>query len=103
MNEKNANKNLNIIIDLFMVTTDTKPVPEESQIFTEAWNHPNTNSCKKWWEAIKKEFANMNKQQEWCKTKKSLMPSYWMCIKKPWDQFSENFSPVVNNIIFWVL
>ena len=59
---------------LSMVMTDTEPVPEELKAFTKAWNHPNPNSCTKWQEAIKKEFAMMKRQQVWCKTKKSLMP-----------------------------
>ena len=46
-----------------MVTNDTKPVPEEAKIFSKAWDHPKTNSCMKWQEAIHKEFMDMNKQQ----------------------------------------
>ena len=42
--EKSAIKNLNFLINLVMVTTDTKPIPEEPKTFTEAWNHPNANS-----------------------------------------------------------
>ena len=34
-------ENLNFLIDLVMVTTDTKQVPEEPDTFNEAWNHPN--------------------------------------------------------------
>ena len=44
-NEKSAIKNLNVLIDLSMVTTDIKCVPEETKIFTEPWNHLNPNSC----------------------------------------------------------
>ena len=46
--EKNAIENLHFLIDLAMVTTDTKPLPKEPKTFTEAWNHPNANSCTKW-------------------------------------------------------
>ena len=45
--EKSAIKNLNFLINLSMVSKDTKPVPEEPKTFTKAWNHPNANSCKK--------------------------------------------------------
>ena len=44
MEEKSAIKNLNFLIDLAMMTTDTKPVPEEPKTFTKAWNHPNASS-----------------------------------------------------------
>ena len=57
-----------------MVTTDTMSAPEEPATFNKAWNHPNANSQEKWQEAIHKEFADMNKQQVWCKTSKTLMP-----------------------------
>ena len=36
-NVKSAIKNLNFLIDLSMVTTDTKCVPEEPKSFTQAW------------------------------------------------------------------
>ena len=52
--EKSAIENLNFLIDLDMVTTDTKPIPEEPKTFTKAWNHPNANSQAKWQESIKK-------------------------------------------------
>ena len=67
-------KNLNFLIGLAMVTTNTMLVPEESVSFNEAWNHPSATSWEKWQEAICKEFANMNKQQVWHKTSKTLMP-----------------------------
>ena len=61
--EKSSIKNLDFLIDLAMVTTGTKPAPEEPKIFTKTRNHPSANSHAKWQEAIKKEFADMNKQQ----------------------------------------
>ena len=67
-------KKLYFLINFAMVTTDTKPVPEETKTFTKAWNHPNATSHAKWWEAMKKEFADMNKQQVWHKTSKVLCP-----------------------------
>ena len=72
--EKSAIKNLNFLINLAMVTSDTKPLPEEPKTFTEAWNHTNAYSSAKWRKAIWKEFADMNMQQVWCMTSKSLMP-----------------------------
>ena len=75
MNEKSVIiKKLNFLINLSMVTTDTEPVPEEPKTFTKVWNYPNPNSHTKCREVIKNEFANMNKQQVWWKTKKSRMP-----------------------------
>ena len=56
-----------------MVTTETMPVPEEPIYFNEAWNRPNATSREKLQEAIYKKFTDMNKQQVWCKTSKSLM------------------------------
>ena len=81
INETGPIENLNFLINLAMVTTDTKPVPEEPKTFTKAWNHPNVNSCTKWQEVIKKEFAEMNKQQVWCKTSISFMPPNQRCVK----------------------
>ena len=57
-----VSKNLNFLIDLAMVITNTMQVPEELVSFNEAWNHPNTTSEEKWRKAICKEFANMNMQ-----------------------------------------
>ena len=123
-NEKSVIKNLNILIYLSMVNTNTEFVPEEPKTFTESWNHPNLNFHAKWHEAIKKEFANMNKQQVWHKIKKSLVPPNQRCIKNKWVlkikhnsvyrvhlvpcgysqvpgiDFSENYSPVVNDVTF---
>ena len=69
----------------------------------------------------------MNKQQAWCKTSKSLMPPNQSCVKNKWVfkikcngvywacliacgysqvpgiDFSENYLPVVNDIIFHIL
>ena len=71
--EEKVIKNLTFFINLVMVTSDTMPVPKEPASFHEAQNHPNATSHKKWQEAICKEFTNMNKQQVWHKTSKSLM------------------------------
>ena len=58
-----VSENLNLLINLAMVTSITMPVPEEPASFNEAWNHPIATFCKKWKEAICKEFTNMSKQQ----------------------------------------
>ena len=63
MKEKSAIKNLNFLMDLAMVISNIKPVPEEPMSFNEAWNRPNANSHAKWQETICKEFSHMNKQQ----------------------------------------
>ena len=69
MNKKSAIKNSNFLINSSMVMTKTKCAPEEPNTFTKAWNHSNPNSCAKWQQAIKKEFAAMSKQHAWCKEK----------------------------------
>ena len=46
--EKIVIENLNLLIDLTMVTNKIKPVPKEPQIFNKASDHPNENSHKKW-------------------------------------------------------
>ena len=69
-------QNLNFLIDLAIATNNTMPVPEETASFNKAWNHPNATSQEKWQEDICKEFADMNKQQVWHKTSKTLMPPY---------------------------
>ena len=118
-------ENLNFLIYLAIVTNDTKPIPEEPKTFNKAWDHPNKNSCKKWWEAIGKVFTNMNKQQVWCKTCKSLMPPNCRCETKKRvfkikhnsvyqvhlmackysqvSNFAKNYSLVVNNVAFCIL
>ena len=109
-----------------MVTTKTMLVHEEAASFNKAWNHPDETSQKKE-EAICKEFANMNKQQVWHKTTKSLMPHNWHCVESKWVfkikcngmypaclvacgysqvtgiNFSKNYSPVANDITFHIL
>ena len=70
-----STKNLNFLIDLAIITTESSPVPDEPASFNEALNHPDVTCHEKWQEAIRKEFTNMNKQQLWWKTTKSLMPA----------------------------
>ena len=72
--EKSAIESLNFLIDLTMITNDTKSVSEEPKTLNEAWDHPNANSCAKWWQVFCKKFIDKNKQQVWSMTSKSLMP-----------------------------
>ena len=74
-------ENLNFLINLAMVTTDIMLVSEEPMTFAKAWNHPNENSCAKWQETICKVFTDMNNQQVWRKTSKTLMPPNQWCVK----------------------
>ena len=120
-------KNLNFLVDLAMITTESVSVPGEPTSFNEAWNHPDITHREKWWEAICKEFADMNKQQVWRKTTKSVMPANQRCVKNKWVfkikqngaywaclvasgysqvpgiDFSENYSLVVNDITFCIM
>ena len=80
----------------------------------------------KWWEAVQKEFFDINKQQEWCMTSESLMHRNGMCIKNKWVfkiidndvyqtylrafryskvpgvDFSKNYSLVISDVTFHV-
>ena len=120
-------ENLNFLIDLAMITTESVSVPEETTSFNEAWNHPDITCWEKWGEAIHKVFANMNKQQVWQKTTKSLMPANRQCVKNKWVfkikrngmyqaclvpcgysqvpgvDFSKNYSPAVNDVTFCIM
>ena len=92
-----AVENLNFLVDLSMVITDIMSAPEEPATFNEAWNHFNANSREKWQEAIHNEFANMNKQQVWCRTSKSLMPPNWPCVKNKW------VFKIKRNSLYWAV
>ena len=65
-----------------MVTTDTKPVPEEPKSLLKLGTIPMQTlkqNHKKWF----KKFANMSKHQVWGKTSKSLIP----LIKGVWKKW----------------
>ena len=79
-----VSENLYFLIDLATITTKSVPVPSEPVSFNKAWNHPDATCQEKWKNAIHKEFTNMNKQQVWHKTTKSLMPPNRHCIKNKW-------------------
>ena len=70
---KIANENLNFLVDLAMVASNTKPTKDEPQTFHEAWKSSQADSQREWQEAIYKEFHDMKEQQVWQKTHKSLM------------------------------
>ena len=81
-----------------MVTNDTKPVSDKPKTFNEAWDQANEYSCKKWQEAICKEFTDMNKQQVWCMTHKSLMSPDCRCVK---NGSSRSSAMVCTGCILW--
>ncbi len=56
----------------------------ELRTFQEAWNHPDLKQYMKWREAIRKEFADMNKQQVWRKVKCDKIPKGRHCVKCKW-------------------
>ena len=48
-----------VLLDLVMIAMlakDKVTKKEEQKIFGEAWDHPNEESCRKWHEAMNKEF-----------------------------------------------
>ena len=45
--EKSAIENKNFLIDLAVVASNTKSIPEEPKTFTKAWIHSDVNSCAK--------------------------------------------------------
>ena len=92
--------------------------------FREAWDHPDPEERKKWREAIRKEFHDMNKRGVWRYIKRRDVPGNrrligckWVFKKKrngvyrarlvalgysqiPGVDFTENFSPVVDDVTF---
>ena len=72
--EKSAIKNLRLLDWSGHVDQWHQACTWRTKTFNGAWDHPNKNSGKKWQEAIHKEVADMNKQQVWHMTCKSVMP-----------------------------
>ena len=92
--------------------------------FREAWDHPDPEERAKWREAIRKEFHDMNKRRVWRYIRRRDVPNNrrligckWVFKKKrngvyrarlvalgysqiPGVDFTENFSPVVDDITF---
>ena len=52
--------------------------------FREAWDHPDPWQKEKWRTGIRAEFAKMNKNKVWRKTKRSKMPPGRRCVKHKW-------------------
>jgi len=92
--------------------------------YREAWNHPDKFQRDKWREAINAEFERMNNRGVWEKIKKEDMEPGRQCVKHKWVMdikrsgrfrarlvacgcsqmpgidFTEVYSPVINNISF---
>ena len=103
---------------------ETKAEFEEPKTFQEAWNHPDEYQREKWRAAICKEFHDMVKRKVWRQIKKRDIPPDRRCVKCKWVfkikrngvfqarlvacgysqipgvDFTENYSPVVNDIRF---
>jgi hypothetical protein len=52
--------------------------------FPEAWDHQDPSQRAKWRTGIHAEFAKMNKNKVWRKTKRSNMPPGRRCVKHKW-------------------
>ena len=100
---------------------------EEPECFQDAWNHSDPVQCKKWRAAIRKEFHDMIKRKVWRVIRKRDIPPDRRCVKSKWVfkvkrngvyrarlvacgysqvpgvDFSENYSPVVNDITLRLL
>jgi len=99
----------------------------EPKTFNQAWNHPDPVQRAKWREGIRKEFDDMKKRSVWVVKKRSEMPSNRRLVKCKWVfkikrngvfrarlvacgysqipgvDFTENYSPVINDITFRLL
>jgi hypothetical protein len=95
---------------------------QEATTYDEAWNHLNLKIRKKYRDGIHKEFREMNERQVWRKTMCQDIPQGRRCVKCRWVfeikrhgvfrwrlvacgysqipgvDFTETFSPVINNI-----
>ena len=107
-----------------MVAEYSNSTEDELQIFNNAWNYPNPKSQRK--EAIWKEFRD-KKKQTLRKMHKNVMPPSCKCVQNKWIfkmkhnsmcqaqltawgynqvpgvHFSENYSPILNDITFCIL
>jgi transposase InsO family protein len=95
--------------------------------FQEAWHHPDPWQRKRWREAIRKEFAKMNRLQVWRKVPRTAMPAGRRCVKYKWVleikrngvfrarlvacgysqipgvDFTEVYAPVLTDVAFRIL
>ena len=106
---------------------EKKPDYVAPKTFSEAWFHPDPYQQKLWREAIRKEYSDMDKREVWTVTKRSEIPSNRRVVKTKWVftikrngifrarlvacgysqipgvDFTENYSPVVNDVSFRLL
>jgi len=99
----------------------------EPMTFQDTYNHPDPSQCKKWHEAIKKEFHDMTHRGVWHKVKRSTIPQGRRCIKSKWVlkikrngifctwlvacgysqipgvDFTKNYAPVMNDVTWRIL
>ena len=100
---------------------------KEPKTFEEAWNHPDPVQRARWRQAILKEFGDMKSRKVWKVMKRKDMPKNRRCVKCKWVfkikrdgtfrarlvacgysqipgvDFSDNYSPVVNDMSFRIL
>ena len=119
----NINEWLN---EIAFVTSDMSD-PMEPQLFQQAWWHPDLTAREKWREGIKLEFKKMISIHEWRKVGSTSIPKgrrlvgcHWVfkikcngvyqarLVAKGFSQipglaFTDNFSPVVNDITFQIV
>ena len=109
------------------IVTGTMCDPNEPQTFQQAWWNSDKNAREKWHEAIRLEFNKMIKMGVWREVNKEernankqLVGSKWVFkIKRngvyrarlvakgfsqiPGEDFTENFSPVINDVTFRIV
>jgi Reverse transcriptase (RNA-dependent DNA polymerase) len=95
--------------------------------FDQAWNHPDPFQHARWREAITLEYIKMEQKKVWIKVKRSTMPSGCRCVRCKWVvdikrngvfrahlvacgyshipgvDFTEAYSPVINDVMFHTL
>lgn len=100
---------------------------KEPKSFEEAWNHPDPVQRARWRKAVLKEFGDMESRKVWKKMKRKDMPKNRRCVKSRWVfkikrdgtfrarlvacgysqipgvDFTDNYSPVVNDMSFRIL
>ena len=121
----------NLIIDLANIATtnsaDLVPKYVEPKTFNEAWFHPDEYQRKMWREAISKEYRDMSTRVVWKLIQRSMIPRDRRLVKCKWVfkikrngtfrarlvacgysqipgvDFSQSYSPVINDITFRML
>ena len=118
----------NLMIELSAVTKNDANLDAsqyiEPKTYEEAWFHPDPVQCRKWREAIAKEFSDMEKRKVWTKILRRDMPIGRRCVKSKWVlkikrdgrfrarivacgysqipgvDYTDNYAPVVNDVTF---